>query len=46
MTDFPLLIAVAALVQGKPSLRTWVLVSLGATSAVAGIAFARDVWIS
>jgi len=46
MTDFPVLIATAALVQGRPSLRTGVLVALGATSAIAGVAFARGVWIS
>jgi hypothetical protein len=46
MTDFPVLIATAALVQGRPSLRTGVLVALGATGAIAGVAFARGVWIS
>jgi hypothetical protein len=46
MTDFPLLVAIAALVQGRPSLRTGVLVALGAASGIAGIAFARGVWIS
>jgi hypothetical protein len=46
MTDFPLVIAIAALVQGRPSLRTGVLVALGAASGIAGIAFSRGVWIS
>jgi hypothetical protein len=46
MTDFPLLIALAALVQGRPSLRTGVLVGLGALSAAAGIAFSRGTWIA
>src|SRR5262249_6284757 len=46
LTDFPVLIAVAALVQGRPALRTAVLVALGAASAVAGAAFARGVWIA
>jgi len=46
MTDFPILIAIAALVQGRPGLRTATLIGLGATSAIAGVAFARDIWIS
>jgi hypothetical protein len=46
MTDFPLLIATAALIQGRPGLRTGVLVALGVTSGIAGVAFARDVWVS
>jgi dolichyl-phosphate-mannose-protein mannosyltransferase len=46
LTDFPVLIAIASLVQGRPALRTAVLVALGAASAVAGAAFARGVWIA
>jgi hypothetical protein len=46
LTDFPVLIALAATVQGRPRLRTGVLIGLGAASAAAGIAFSRDVWIA
>jgi hypothetical protein len=46
LTDFPVLIAMASTVQGRPRLRTGVLVGLGAASAAAGIAFSRDVWIA
>jgi hypothetical protein len=46
LTDFPVLIAIATLVQGRPGLRTGVFVGLGAASAAAGIAFARGVWIA
>jgi hypothetical protein len=46
LTDFPVLIALALLVQGRPRLRTGVLVTLGALSAAAGVAFARGVWIA
>ena len=46
LADFPVLIALAAFVQGRPSLRTGVLVGLGALSAAAGIAFSRGVWIA
>jgi hypothetical protein len=46
LTDFPVLIALASTVQGRPRLRTGVLVGLGAASAAAGIAFSRDVWIA
>jgi hypothetical protein len=46
LTDFPVLIAIAALLQGRPALRTASLVALGAASAAAGVAFARGVWIA
>ena len=46
LSDFPVLIALAAVIAGRPGLRTGVLVSLGAVSAVAGVAFARGVWIA
>jgi hypothetical protein len=46
LTDFPVLIALAAVVQGRPRLRTGVLVALGTLSAAAGIAFSREVWIA
>jgi hypothetical protein len=46
LTDFPVLIALASVIQGRPRLRTGVLVGLGALSAAAGVAFSRDVWIA
>jgi hypothetical protein len=46
MVDFPLLMAGAALIQGRPQLRTGVLVTLGAVTAAAGVAFARKLWIA
>jgi len=46
LTDFPVLIALAAVLADRPELRTGVLVGLGALSAVAGVAFARGVWIA
>jgi mannosyltransferase PIG-V len=46
LSDFPVLIALAAVIADRPRLRTGVLVSLGAVSAVAGVAFARGVWIA
>jgi Mannosyltransferase (PIG-V) len=46
LTDFPVLIALASVIQERPGLRTGVLVGLGALSAAAGVAFSRDVWIA
>jgi hypothetical protein len=46
LADFPVLIAIAAVIQGRPRLRTAVLVGLGASSAAAGVAFSRGVWIA
>ncbi len=46
LTDFPVLIALAAVIQGRPRLRTGVLVALGALSAAAGIAFSREIWVA
>jgi hypothetical protein len=46
LADFPVLIALAAVVQGRPALRTGTLVALGALSAAAGVAFSRAVWIA
>ena len=46
LTDFPVLIALASVIQERPRLRTGVLVGLGALSAAAGIAFSREVWIA
>lgn len=44
--DFPVLMALAALFEGRPNLRTGVLVGLGALSAAAGVAFSRGIWIA
>jgi len=46
LTDFPVLIALAAVIQERPSLRTGILVGLGTLSAAAGIAFSRGVWVA
>jgi hypothetical protein len=46
LTDFPVLIALAAVVGELPRLRTGVLVGLGALSAAAGIAFSREIWVA
>jgi hypothetical protein len=46
LTDFPVIVALAAMIHGRPRLRTGVLVALGAASAAAGIAFSRGVWIA
>jgi Mannosyltransferase (PIG-V) len=46
LTDFPVLIALASIIQGRPRLRTSVLVGLGALSAAAGIAFSRAIWVA
>lgn len=46
MVDFPVLMAGAALIAPRPQLRTGVLVTLGALTAVAGATFARKNWIA
>ena len=46
MVDFPVLIAGAMLLAGRPALRTGTLVTLGAVGAVAGAAFARKLWVA
>jgi hypothetical protein len=46
LTDFPVLIALASVLQGRPRARTTVLVALGALGAAAGIAFSRGEWIA
>jgi Mannosyltransferase (PIG-V) len=46
MVDFPLLLAGASLLAGRPALRTGTLVTLGAVTAVAGAAFARKLWVA
>jgi hypothetical protein len=46
LTDFPVLIALASVIHGRPRLRTGVLIALGALSAAAGIAFSRQIWVA
>jgi len=46
LADFPIVLAVAALVQGRPRARQWVLVAFGAACAVASVAFSRGVWVA
>ncbi len=46
LSDFPVLIALAAVIRDRPSIRTGVLVGLGALSAAAGVAFSRGIWIA
>lgn len=46
MVDFPVLIAGATLLAGRPALRTGTFVTLGAVGAVAGAAFARKHWVA
>jgi Mannosyltransferase (PIG-V) len=46
LTDFPVLIALASVIQGRPQLRAGVLIALGALSAAAGVAFSREIWVA
>lgn len=46
ISDFPVLVALAAVLAERPSIRTGVLVGLGASSAAAGVAFSRGIWIA
>jgi hypothetical protein len=46
MVDFPVFVAGATLLAGRPQLRTGVLVTLGAVTAVAGVAFGRAIWVA
>lgn len=46
LTDFPLLMALAVVIQERPSIRTAVLVGLGGLSAAAGVAFSRGIWVA
>jgi len=46
MCDFPLVLALATLLQGRPRVRLWTLVGFASVSAVAGVAFSRGVWIA
>jgi mannosyltransferase PIG-V len=46
LTDFPVLMALAAVIRERPSLRTGVLIGLGTLGAVAGVAFSRGIWVA
>jgi hypothetical protein len=46
MTDFPVFLAGASLLAGRPALRTGVLVTLGSVTALCGAAFARKLWVA
>jgi Mannosyltransferase (PIG-V) len=46
MTDFPVFLAGASLLAGRPALRTGVLVTLGSATALCGAAFARKLWVA
>lgn len=46
LADFPIVIAVAALVHDRPRARLWTLIAFGALSAAAGIAFSRGTWVA
>ena len=44
--DFPIVLAVAALVADRPRARRAAIVAFAAASAVAGVAFSRGVWVA
>jgi hypothetical protein len=46
LADFPLFIALAAIVESRPRLREVLLVSFGALGAVAAVGFAHGAWIA
>ena len=46
MDDFPVVLTLAALVQGRPAWRQGLLIGFGAATAVAGIAFAHGIWVA
>jgi hypothetical protein len=46
LMDFPLFLALAALLRDRPRARTIVLCTFAATGALAAVAFARGVWIA
>ena len=46
LADFPLFIALAALLEGRPRWRTPVLFLLAAAGAAAAVAFSRKVWVA
>lgn len=46
LADFPLFLALASLLEGRPRARTATLVAFGAVGAAAAVAFSRHVWIA
>jgi hypothetical protein len=46
LADFPLFVALAAVLQQRPRLRTAVLLAFGAVAAAAAVAFSRKVWVA
>jgi hypothetical protein len=46
LADFPLFIALAALLRRRPRLRTAVLALFATAGAMAAVAFSRKVWVS
>jgi hypothetical protein len=46
LADFPLFIALAAVLDGRPRLRTSVLLLFAGAAAVAAVAFSRKVWVA
>jgi hypothetical protein len=46
LDDFPIVLAVAALVQGRPRARQWTLIGFAAACAAAGVAMSRGVWVA
>jgi hypothetical protein len=46
LADFPLFIALAAVVQSRPRLRTSVLLLFAGVAAVAAVAFSRKIWVA
>jgi hypothetical protein len=44
--DFPIVLAVADVIEGRPRARQWTLIAFGAASAVACVAFSRGVWVA
>lgn len=46
LADFPLFLALASLLEGRPRARTAVLVGFGAVGAAAAVAFSRHQWVA
>jgi hypothetical protein len=44
--DFPVILALATVLQDRPRARQWTLIGFAAASAVAGVAFSRGTWIA
>jgi hypothetical protein len=46
LTNFPLFLALASLLQNRPRLRQAVLIGFAATGAVAAVAFSHNIWVA